>query len=174
MGMALAPREEPLVLDDRAWPLLVVRFPTVVSGETLRLVVRGINQVYERRERFVVVADTTPVMKFPSAEARQVLGDWLRDPTRSERERAYTLGTGVVVSSGPLRALTAAFNLVRRPVSPQHWTATFVEAVEWSKGRLAEAGIPLNPAIEALSAESSGVRRAPVPPTPPSRAQKRA
>ena len=77
-----------------------------------------------------VIVDTTAVQRFPSAPVRQVLTDWVADLKRAERDRSYTVATVVVLSSGPLRALTAAINLIRRPVSPQHWTATLAEGFD--------------------------------------------
>src|SRR5262249_8654302 len=105
-----------------------------------------------------VILDTTPVVKFPDAKTRQILTDWVADPMRAERERAFTVATAVVIPSSPLRALTAAINLMRRPVSPQQWTATVAEAAEWARRRLAEACVQLPPAAEGLYAELTAPR----------------
>jgi hypothetical protein len=150
--------DERLSVEDRGWPLLVVRFPPVVSVDTMQSMVKTIEQAYERGERFVAIIDTTAVLKFPAAPARKILTDWVADANRAERDRAFTVGTAVVLPSGPLRALTAAINLVRPPVSPQQWMATLPEAVEWARRRLLDAGVALTGGAEALYAE---VRRGP-------------
>lgn len=140
--MSDLPRAEPPVVDERGWPLLLVRFPTLITADTMNTVITAIERAYERRERFAVVVDTSAVSKFPDARTRQILTDWVADARRTELDQKYTVATAVVISSGPLRALTAAINLVRRPVSPQHWTATLAEGLDWARGKLLEAGIP--------------------------------
>jgi hypothetical protein len=135
-----------------------VRFPHEISADTMQALVDGIERAYDRRERFAVVVDTTAVVKFPGAPARQVLTDWVADAARAERERLFTVGTAVVLSSGPLRALTAAINLMRRPVAPQHWTKTLGEAVEWARRQLRDAGVPMTQRAEALYTEITAPR----------------
>jgi hypothetical protein len=147
------PREEALVVEDRAWPLLILRLPPNTAEETMRMMIRAIERAYERRQRFAVIVDTTAVQRFPSAPVRQVLTDWVADLKRAERDRSYTVATVVVLSSGPLRALTAAINLIRRPVSPQHWTATLAEGFDRARQCLLEEGIALTARGEALYAE---------------------
>jgi hypothetical protein len=158
--MAVGSREEVVTVEDGAWPILVIRFPVVVSAETVQSMLRAIERAYARKQRFAVIVDTTPVSKFPAAPARQVLSDWVADGQRAERERAWTVTTVVVLESGPLRALTAAINLMRKPVSPQHWTATFGDAVEWARRCLIAEGAKLPPGAEALYEETRGARNA--------------
>lgn len=141
--MAQVPRDDTLVVENGRWPLLVVAMPPVVTAETMTAFVAAIEAAYQRNERFGVIVDTSRVVKFPTPPAREVLSNWVADPRRVERERQFTVATAVVLTSGPLRALTAAINLVRRSASPQHWTATFAEADDWVTRRLADAGIRL-------------------------------
>jgi hypothetical protein len=146
-------REGLVVIEDHGWPLLLLRIPAALSVEAVRSFVDAIEGAYARNERFAVVIDTTAVSKFPGAPARQILSHWVSDPQRAEREHALTVGTALVIASSPLRALTAAVNLVRRKATPQQWTATLVEAFEWARRRLVDERVPLTPGAEALYAE---------------------
>jgi hypothetical protein len=158
--MANASRDDFAVVEDRGWPLLSVRFPPNISAEGMHAFVDAVERAYARRQRFVVVVDAAPVAKIPSAPARKILTDWLTDPDRSERDRAFTIGTAVVLPSGPVRVLTTAINMVRRPVSPVHLTATLLKAAQWARRLLDEEGVVLSAEADALYAELTTPRRA--------------
>jgi hypothetical protein len=158
--MAGARRDDFAVVEDRGWPLLTVRFPAAISADGMQAFVDAIERAYARRERFVVVVDAAPIAKLPSAPARKILTDWLTDPERSERDRAFTIGTAVVLPSGPVRILTTAINMVRRPVSPVHLTATLLKAAQWARRLLDEEGVMLSLEADALYAELTTPRRA--------------
>jgi hypothetical protein len=156
--MAEGLRDGRVLVEDHGWPLLLLRVPAALSVEAVRSFVDAIEGAYLRNERFAVVIDTTAVSKFPAAPARQILSDWVGNPRRAEREHALTVGTALVIASSPLRALTAAVNLARRKATPQQWTATLVEAVEWARNRLVAENVPLTPGAEALYAEVTASR----------------
>jgi hypothetical protein len=158
--MAHEDRDDFTVVEDRGWPLLVVRFPPAISAPGMHAFVAAVERAYDRRERFVAVVDAAPVAKVPSAEVRKILTDWLTDPDRSERDRAFTIGTAVVLPSGPVRVLTTAINMVRRPVSPVQLTATLLQAAQWAKRRLVEEGVVLSAEGNALYAELTAPPRA--------------
>lgn len=147
-----------VLVEDRGWPLLLVRIPASLSAPAMRSFIDAFEAAYKRNERFAVVIDTTPLSKFPAAQARQLLSDWLHDPQRIEREHALTIGTALVVGSGPLRALMAAVNLARRKVTPQEWTKTWGQAVAWAHDRLVAENVPLTPGAEAIVAEAAAGR----------------
>jgi hypothetical protein len=151
--MAHDSRDDFAVVDYRGWPLLTARLPEAFSIQGMQAFVVDLDRAYDRAERFAAVIDASPAAKFPSAPSRKILTDWLTDPRRSERERAYTIGTAVVLPSGPVRALTTAINMVRRPVSPVQLTATLPEAAKWAKERLLGEGVVLNAAANAVYAE---------------------
>jgi hypothetical protein len=151
--MAPVTRDGFAVVDDRAWPILMVRFPREVSADGMQAFANAIDRAYDRRERFVALVDAAPIAKLPSAPARKILTDWLTDPARCERDRACTIGTAVVLPSTPVRVLTAAINMVRPPVSPVRLTATLLEAAQWVRARLLDEGIALNAEASALYAE---------------------
>jgi hypothetical protein len=158
--MAGARRDEFAVVEERGWPLLSVSFPAAISAEGMQAFVDAIERAYARRERFVVVVDAAPIAKLPSAPARKILTDWLTDAERSERDRAFTMGTAVVLPSGPVRILTTAINMVRRPVSPVHLTATLLKAAQWARRLLDEEHVLLSAEAEALYTELTTPRRA--------------
>ena len=152
-------RADDVVVEDGGWPLFIVRLPPTVSVETVQSMIAAFEGAYDRGERFATIIDSSPILKFPSAPARQVLTDWVGSPQRVERERAFTVAVAVVLLSGPLRALSAAINLARPPASPQRWASTMAEAVEWTTQRLIDSGVPLTPATRALYAEVTSTRR---------------
>jgi hypothetical protein len=154
---------EPARFVDGAWPVLVVQLPRVMGMTAIRSIVDGYEVHLRRNERFASVVDCSLVSKFPGASERKVLIDWLGDDARIERERRLTVATAVVLTSGPMRAFVSAINWVRRPNTPQIWTATRAEAVDWCRERLLDAGIALPPAVGALrapqAARAPGARR---------------
>jgi hypothetical protein len=143
---------EPARFVDSAWPLLVVQLPAVMGMTAIRSLIDGYGVQLGKNERFAHVVDCSLVSKFPGASERKLLIDWLGDETRIQTERRLTLGTAVVLTSGPMRAFVSAINWVRRPNTPQTWTATQPEAIQWCCDRLVEAGIALPPAVGALRA----------------------
>jgi hypothetical protein len=136
----------------------MLRFPPVVTVGTMRSVVGAFARAFSRKERFAVVVDGSAIVKFPNAAARLVVTDWLADPQRAELERTYSVGAAVVMTSGPMRALVAMFHLVRRPISPQHWTPDRTDAFEWAQSRLVKEGIAPTNAMAALGVELKASR----------------
>jgi hypothetical protein len=148
---------------DITWPLLVIRFPREMSPVAMKATIEGFERLYDRKERHVVLADCSPVVKFPGTFERKMLSEWLSAPGRVEKEKRYTAGTGVVLTSGPMRAMMAAIMWVSPPVTPQIWKATVPDAFEWCYQRLVEAGLPITEAIEAARAEHKRLRPASQP-----------
>jgi hypothetical protein len=139
--------DERLVPDDSMWPLLYLPFPRVVGESTVRALIDAFEGAFAREEKFAVILDGTGITRFPGAPERKMVVDWMSAAPR-ERERTWNIGTAIVIPSGPMRALVAAFNLIRRPVAPQEWTATLGEAIDWARAQLVAAGAPLNPRID--------------------------
>jgi hypothetical protein len=135
------------------WPLVYVRFPREISAPTMKATIDRFERAYERRERFVVLADGTHIVKFPGSAERKMLSEWMSSPGRNEKEKLYTLGTAVVLTSGPMRAMMSAISWVSPSASLQAWKATTQEGFDWCCQRLVEAKIPLTAAIEAARAE---------------------
>jgi hypothetical protein len=142
----------PARFDDSAWPVLVVHMPAVMNMIAIKSVIDGFEDVLRRDQRFALVIDGSGIEKVPGTLERKVLTDWLTDEARVEKERRLTVASAVVVTSGPLRALLAALNWIRRPAAPQIAVATQDEAIEWCCARLTEAGIRLTPAASTLRA----------------------
>jgi hypothetical protein len=146
---------------DATWPLLVLRLPPVFKGaHVMKQVMAGFDVVHTRKARFVVMADCSAVVKFPGPADTKMLTDWMSSEQQAARERELTLGSAVVLTSGPMRAFMSAMNWVRKPATPQVWVATTREAVDWCCDRLIAAGMRLTPAIEALRAEQKKATKA--------------
>ncbi len=146
---------EPARFVDSTWPLLLVQLPAMMNNAiAIDSVIRGFDTVLQRNERFAHVVDCSSVIKFPGAAERKSLVEWLAQDARLEKERRLTVGTAIVLTSGTMRAFVSAINWVRRPATPQVWTATQAEAVEWCCERLVEGGLQLTPAIAALRSDT--------------------
>jgi hypothetical protein len=141
------------LFQDATWPLLYLRFPREFSPVVMQATIDGFESYYKRRDRFVVLADCSPIAKFPGMVERKMLSEWLGSPGRPEKERAYTIATAIVLLSGPMRALMSAITWVSPPVAPQVWKATEAEAFDWCYERLVAAKMPITKAIEAARAE---------------------
>ncbi len=151
----------PARFDDSAWPLLLVYMPPLMNNMTvIRSIIDGFDAAYRRNERFASILNGSAVAKFPGSAERKVLMDWVGQESRLELERRLSVATGLVLTSGPMRAFVSAINWVTRPVSPQKVTATQEEAVEWCCERLQAAGIVLPPAVGALRARRPPSSRA--------------
>jgi hypothetical protein len=145
-------QDQPLFLEE-TWPLVVVHLPRETNANAIESIVAAFDRMYQRKSRFVLVVDCTSVVKFPGAVERKALTDWMRRRDRLEQERAYTIATAIVLSSGPMRALLAAVQWISPPATPQVLKASQAEAIEWCCERLQEAGSPITPAISSLRAE---------------------
>jgi hypothetical protein len=144
---------QPVRFDDSAWPLLIVQLPPRLNDiDVVGTLIKGFDDTFRRSSRFSTVLDGSAVQKFPGTAERRALTDWMGDPARSEAERRFLIGTGLVLPSGPMRAFVSAINFVIRPVAPRMVTATQEESIEWCCERLLQAGIALTPAIGALRA----------------------
>jgi hypothetical protein len=137
-----------------AWPLLLVAMPASMNMTAIESIIAGFEGAHGRKERFVLVVDCSAVSRFPGAEERRRLIDWMKEEAQNERARRDTIGAAVVLTSGTMRALMSAINWVHPPAAPQVWKATLGEAIEWGCTRLVEAGLELTPAINALRVET--------------------
>jgi len=147
----MSARAEALVVEERGWPVVIYRLPPLMTVETVRALAHAADRIYDRRERFASVVDLSAVKRAPDAAARTALTDWMGDPARVEKERAYMIAMAIVLASGPLRALAAAVQFVRPPSSPQQFVATLAEAITWVRQRLHDAGVPMTAGADALS-----------------------
>ncbi|HEY2514774.1 MAG TPA: hypothetical protein VGI39_28105 [Polyangiaceae bacterium] len=141
-------------LDVTAWPLVQARIPATFDVEAIDSFFRGFDEVLARKTKFVTSIDTSALSRFPDALERSHLGECMK--VRTFAEASYNLGNAVILRSATARTVLTAVNWVRRPVTAQQLVGTFAEALEWCCGRLAQAGIPLSPAIEMLRAHGAG------------------
>jgi hypothetical protein len=136
---------------DTTWPLIFVRLPAMMNDpRVVERFTRQLDRAYARREHFVATIDCSAVAKFPGAVERKMLTDWLSDERRIKSERETSLGSALVLTSGPMRAVVSAMYWIKRPITPQVWKATAGEAIDWCCERLREGGVAVTPAIEAL------------------------
>jgi hypothetical protein len=135
-------------VDVLAWPLIVIRMPSALDSRAIESFMRGLDEVFTRRDRFVAIVDTTRLSRFPNAiERRQLIVELDK---RTFAEQSYNMGNAVVIVSAAARAVLTAINWVRPPIITQHIVSNFRDALEWCSGRLVLAGIGVTPRFQAL------------------------
>jgi hypothetical protein len=130
-----------------AAPVVVVTFQDGWSADDLVWLFERFEELFQRRERYVVIVDTTLAHNSPTAKERKLIADWTKR-TEAQVER-WSLGCAVVFKSAIIRGSLTALAWVMPPARPLIYLATAAEAGEWCLERLREAEI-------ALSIESSG------------------
>jgi hypothetical protein len=145
-------------VDSSAWPLVVMRIPERFHIEAIDRIAHEWDAVLSRKEKFAAIIDTAPLTSFPNATERQRIVELWR--ARTFAEAAYSVGYAIVIVSAPARAVLTALMWLRPAAVAQQIVGDFDDAVEWSCGRLAGAGIELNPQIEAIIAARRSPARA--------------
>jgi hypothetical protein len=135
-------------VDSTAWPLVVMRIPSVFDAPTVDRFAQQYDAVLDRKEKFALLSDTTALTKLPSAIERQHIAQLWK--ARTFVEATYCLGCAVVIASTPARTVFTAILWLRPPAVEQHLVGKFEDAFEWCCGRLVRAGIPLTPKIEGM------------------------
>ena len=149
-------------IDETAFPLIFVEMSQVLDGPAIESMFRAFDRVLTRNAPFAAVIDTTPLERFPEAVARKQIADWMAK--RVAAEALYNRGNALVIGSVAARAAISAINWLRRPVNPQEVFASRWEAIDWCCARLADAGVPVTPAIrERRALEHRKARHAPGP-----------
>jgi len=143
-----------LIFDDKAWPLLYVRFPSEpLSDEGVEYFIERYTAMVERRIRFATILDSRGLTTAITANQRKRLTDWF-DVT-GELATEYQLGIAVLISNALIRGALKAVTWVKPVPAPITPFGSIADAAPWIRELFAEQRIPLTPSIEALLAGRS-------------------
>lgn len=127
-----------ITLDDSLWPLLLVRFPSVVSNAQQEEYLARLLTYVRRGQKYVGIMDTH-LLKNTTSEQRQRQADFIKEHEGLFRQ--CSLGSAAVVTS-PLVALGGRILIHLKPMPvPFYVTSSLPAAVAWAAERLALAGL---------------------------------
>jgi hypothetical protein len=130
-----------LHFDTKAAPVVVITLQDGWSAADLVWMFARFDELFARRERYVLVFDTSPAHNAPTATERKLIADWTK---RTEPEvTRWSLGCAVVFKSALIRGSLTALHWVMPPARPLVFLPTAAEAGVWCMERLREASIPL-------------------------------
>lgn len=125
----------------RYWPLFVTITPSHFGIEDVDAYIADVNRLYQRRERFATLVQTSENTAVPGALERRRLADWQNDTIDSIRR--YNVFTATVVRSPLVRGAMTAMHWVFRPPNEQVVVDSFAVALERCVAKLREAGCPI-------------------------------
>ena len=124
-----------------AAPLVVITLHDGWSSSDLKWMFERFDELFARRERYVLLFDTGPAHNPPNATERKLISDWTKR-TESEVTR-FSLGCAVVFKSALIRGSLTALNWVMPQARPLVYVPSAAEGAAWCVERLREAGIGL-------------------------------
>jgi hypothetical protein len=131
-----------LTFDESAWPLVVLVCPESLLKDSAISIAREFERILARKERFVLIVDTTPVKSVPDAAWRKSISDWANDPEIRRKTERLNVGTALIMPSPLSRGIYTALGWLWKPASPQHASPTMVDAVAYCCDMLVKAGVP--------------------------------
>lgn len=130
------------------WPLFVTVVPTQFSLTDVEDYIASVEALYDRKQRFATLVETSATATMPGAAERRRLADWQNATV--ERIEAYNVFTATVIRSPLIRGAMTAMNWVFRPPNEQIVTGSFEEAFGACVDRLRADGAELSPALTQL------------------------
>jgi len=138
-----------LIFDDRAWPLLYVRFPSKPLGDDgFEYFIARYTAMVERRVPFATILDSRGPATAITAHQRRQLTQWF-DVT-GDLAGEYHFGIAVLVSNALIRGALKAVTWVKPIPVPIEPFGSIADAAPWLRKLFAEQQLPISPAIEAL------------------------
>jgi len=149
-GCYVANVDNQVDFDESGWPIILVRIPRVLDSAAVDTLLAGFDRVLTRQAKFAAVTDSTLITQMPAALERSRLGEYMK--ARTMAEATFNMGNAIVLANAVPRAVLTAVNWVRRPLTPQFFTGTRVEAVEWCRDRLVKSGVYITGGLETMLA----------------------
>jgi hypothetical protein len=143
-----------LIFDDKAWPLLYVRFPSKpLSDAGFEYFIERYTAMVERRVPFATILDSRGLTTAITAHQRKRLTEWFE--VTGELAGQYHFGIAVLISNALIRGALKAVTWVAPIPVPVQPFGSIADADSWLREIFAAQRIPLTPAIEALLAGRS-------------------
>jgi hypothetical protein len=140
-------------MDTSAWPLVFTvyhRSPTVADCQTIE---RAYLDVYERRERFCVIAELRRVDR-PDAASRKRAGEL--EARLAPFSKRYSIGCVMVVESMIVRGALTALRWLNPAVAPEAFVPNLADAARLAGTWMRDAELPLPEATRKRLAELGG------------------
>jgi hypothetical protein len=138
----MPPARDGIVVDIDTWPL--VRFSMIGAPQESDWLgmFSTFDDLYRRRERFIVLNDTGQLTSAPSAAIRQKVAD--RAKAHEPQSKLWIVHSAIVVSNPILRGAMTALNWLAPPVYKQTVHGTPVDAVNALVASLEREGIAMS------------------------------
>ncbi|UJR79984.1 hypothetical protein [Sandaracinus amylolyticus] len=138
-----------LHFEENRFPLVTLRCPSAFDLRAAEALQSGLERLFARRQKFVLVCDIRPVSRVPDAVVRKRLADVMNLPRVREGQSQFQVGSANVVDSAPLRAALTALLWLWTPPTPMGTFAGVAEAERWAIERLRAAGVDVPPSLLA-------------------------
>lgn len=104
---------------------------------------RAQEEIFQRRERYVSLTDTTAVDGLPDARVRASIGQWLK--TIEERAKRYQVANALVIASPLTRGALTAVHWLAPPPVPTTVCATLMEGARYLEEHARQARLDVTP-----------------------------
>jgi hypothetical protein len=128
-------------VDEKLWPLLLVRYAAPLSLEELEESNRSMSAILARQEPYVAIVDARKAQGM-TPEQRQQQADWMKRNDAALRK--YCLGCGFIITSAMARLTLNVMNILKPPPMPYTVVSTLEAAAVWAADRLDAAGHTLH------------------------------
>ncbi len=135
--------EGPVSFDLAHWPLVVLRLPPRIGEAEVASLARAQEEIFQRRERYVSLTDTTAVVGLPDARVRSAIGQWLQ--TIEERAKRYQVANALVIASPLTRGALTAVHWLAPPPVPTTVCATVREGARYLEEHARRARLEVAP-----------------------------
>jgi hypothetical protein len=124
------------------------------KDERLLWLLQQFEGLFLRRQRYVVLLDTTALSSIPSAPTRHAIGKWQH--RHEEETKTWCAGTAIVISSRLVRGALMAMEWVQAPPIEHFYPATRREGLDWCISTVDEAGLVLGSTERAILQSNDG------------------
>jgi hypothetical protein len=147
-----------LQFEVEALPLVVVTLHDGWDIDDLSFMFERFSAVWQARERYAFIMDTSLAHNAPNASERQLIAHWTK--ASEEQVDRYSVGAAIIFRSALIRGSLTAIAWISHSARPIVYVANRADAGRWCAERLSAANVPLTRAAQHyLSA--SGVSSAP-------------
>ena len=143
-----------LIFDEKAWPLVYVRFPSKpLSDEGFEYFIERYTAMVERRMRFATILDSRGLTTAITAHQRKRLTEWFE--VTGDLAGEHHFGIAVLINNSIIRGALKAVTWVKPIPVPIMPFGSIADAAPWLRNIFAEQKITVTPEIETLLAGRS-------------------
>lgn len=142
-----------LDLNIEHFPILYLKIGSKYDEADLRAFEAEMKPIFERRQKYVMIVETSSTSYLPDARMRKAVVEWWKE--MAEVQKRWNLGTAIMVSSAPIRGALTALSWLFTSPTPQTFVSNLEEALAWSEKLLREAEIT-PPDLSALRRRTAG------------------